>query len=171
MVPSIDMQLQSVIKSLVDNVVPAVDPANKTATEQVQLGIAILNIVRDRLPLTRRFARAELTDKIDVADRLTAALSASGISDAANLKSLAAASRALLLDPVCDTNNLERQSFALNNAISIAIANAQETESASVVMDIVLSNSANHAWRLRSWFLAAGYEINPRAIPAIEELI
>src|SRR3546814_9311493 len=67
MVPSVDLQLQAAIKALSDTVGPAVDPADKVASEQLHLVIATLGMVRERLPAQRRFIRRLLEDAVAIA--------------------------------------------------------------------------------------------------------
>ena len=45
------LQIQTVIKTLTDVVLPAVDPSNKLAIEQARLAIGTLNIVLQRQAL------------------------------------------------------------------------------------------------------------------------
>src|SRR3546814_20887185 len=72
MVPSVDLQLQAAIKALSDTVGPAVDPADKVASEQLHLVIATLGMVRERLPAQRRFIRRLLDDAVAIAGAVKA---------------------------------------------------------------------------------------------------
>src|SRR5690606_9798000 len=60
MIPEIDTQLAAVIKSLGDNVLPAVDNSNPLAGEQIRLCLATLGLIKKRLPDLHRYQRHEL---------------------------------------------------------------------------------------------------------------
>ncbi len=54
------IQLQSIMKSMKDNVLPAIDPTNKLALEQAKLILGMLNIMSQRMDLEYRYDRDEL---------------------------------------------------------------------------------------------------------------
>ena len=70
MVPDPDLQLQVVIKALSETIAPAVRSDEKVAQEQLHLSIATLGILRQQLPMTRRYLRRLADDAIALADRL-----------------------------------------------------------------------------------------------------
>src|SRR3546814_7700012 len=82
MVPSVDLQLQAAIKALSDTVGPAVDPADKVASEQLHLVIATLGMVRERLPAQRRFIRRLLEDAVAIAGAVNASEQDDGLAAA-----------------------------------------------------------------------------------------
>ena len=55
-----DPQIKSVIKAMNDVVLPAVDPQNKLAQEQVRLCMGLLGLMAKQLPLQFRFDCDEL---------------------------------------------------------------------------------------------------------------
>src|SRR3546814_6371792 len=81
MVPSFDLQLQAAIKALSDTVGPAVDPADKVASEQLHLVIATLGMVRERLPAQRRFIRRLLEDAVAIAGAVNASEQDDGLAE------------------------------------------------------------------------------------------
>ena len=58
--PSIHLRIDSVIRALTDVVLPAVH-ADDRATEQLQLSVAHLGVIRDQLDTATLFERFELT--------------------------------------------------------------------------------------------------------------
>src|SRR3546814_601910 len=93
MVPSVDLQLQAAIKALSDTVGPAVDPADKVASEQLHLVSATLGMVRERLPAQRRFIRRLLEDAVAIAGAVNASEQDDGLAEAVVV------ARAALADP------------------------------------------------------------------------
>ena len=108
MIPEIDVQLAAVAKSLADNVLPAVDPANAMAVEQLHLALATLAIVRQRLPDLHAYLRRDLADNIALAREIEA--DAVAIAD----------SEAVLASPESSPQRIEAQVRALKEAISAA---------------------------------------------------
>ena len=60
MIPDIEVQLQAVIKSLKDNVLPAIDAENALAQQQIQLSLATLGIALEHMPLVHSVARKDI---------------------------------------------------------------------------------------------------------------
>lgn len=169
MVPNLDLQLQVAIKALTDVVSPAVSPSNKMATEQLGLTIATLQMVRDRLPISRRFARRSLEDALVLAEAVLA--TDDGIGGDRALASLVADVRVALEDPTCETDELEHLLAGINAGTCAVIAAAQDTPASRKIEIAVLNLSAGRIERGRSWCLPAGFEPNPEQIPPISSLI
>src|SRR3546814_11359836 len=81
MVPRVDLQLQAAIKALSDTVGPAVDPADKVASEQLDLEIDTLGTVRERLPAQRRLIRRPLEDAVASAGAVNTTEPDDGLGD------------------------------------------------------------------------------------------
>lgn len=64
------LQLASVIKSLRDAVLPAINPANRMALEQLHIALAHLALLQERLPLSYRFDCDELRRSKELAETL-----------------------------------------------------------------------------------------------------
>lgn len=169
MVPSPEMQLRSVIKSLTDSVRPAIDVTNKAATEQVDLVIATLAMVKDRIPLLRRFARAELKDQIELANKVAPHLIEAAVATEV-ITTLTQSAVALLADPEGDSGDLEHLSVELGNAVACAIAELPPAGT-SRLTKMMLETSAIHVRRMQAWNLPAGYDSNIDGSLAIEQLI
>jgi len=173
MVPDLDLQLQVAIKALTDNVMPAVDPANKMAVEQLHLTVATLTMVRSRLPIARRFTRRSLEDDIamlrSLRDLIPAADTASGHADA--LAGAIERGRTLLADPEADTDALEDYRTILAEITVSAIKMLQNGPATAAVESLVLDATRRSIERRRAWCLPSGFEPYPSRIPAIETLI
>ena len=69
-----ELILTTVIKSLGDNVIPAIDPDNAPARQQAQLSIALLEILKSRLPLMYRYDRHDLKSFVELGKLLPPAV-------------------------------------------------------------------------------------------------
>lgn len=165
MVPDLDFQLQVSLKALSDNVVPAVDPLDAVAREQLQLVIATLKMVRERLPIQRRFIRRLLEDEIALAIEVA---KASG--NGSELQARADAAVAALADPELEASELEDIRADLAALTVGKIANAGQGGLAAIA-PIVLRSTKPPLDRLRAWCAASGFESDPTAVKPIETLL
>lgn len=161
MVPDADLQLAVVIKALRDVVAPAVDPANKLAIEQLHLSIATIGLVQRGLPLAHARARRELLNAVALADAVTAA---GGTLDVA-------AAGAALADPAADEPRLDEVRRALLAAVEGAVAAAAGTPRETAVARAVIAASKPQCDLARAWGGASGFEVEPDALPALEDLL
>jgi hypothetical protein len=167
MVPDTDLQIQIVLKALSDTIAPAVDPTNKMATEQLQLVIATLAMVRERAPVERRLVRRLIEDDMALAEQLAGL---AGIGCAQALLGASAAARAALADPELGTVELADVRSNLTKVTAMAIASAGEG-GVSQLGPIVVEGSRASLERLRAWCLPSGFEPDPSAIPVLETLL
>lgn len=165
MVPDLDYQLQVSLKALSDNVTPAVDPLDAVAKEQLQLVIATLTMVRDRLPIQRRFIRRLLEDEVALAIDVAAAA-----ADGAELRARADAAVAALADPELEASELEDIRADLAALTVGKIADAGEVGLAAIA-PVVLRGTKAPLDRLRAWCAASGFESDPTAVKPIESLL
>jgi hypothetical protein len=171
MVPDLDLQLQVTIKALTDNVMPAVDPANKMAVEQLHLTVATLTMVRSRLPIARRFTRRSLEDDIAMLDSLHGLMPVADTAQADALANATARARTLLADPEADTNALEDYRTILAEITVSIIRELQSGPAAAAVESLILDATRRSIERRRAWCLPSGFEPYPSRIPAIEALL
>jgi hypothetical protein len=169
MIPDIDLQLQVSIKALVDTIASAVDPSNKMAVEQLGLIIATLTMVRNRLPLQRRLARALLADAVSLVEAIAEPME--DAEDKKLLGDLAQRGKSALADPALDAHDLAVTVRELNAAASGIIDKVQLSPARAAVESIVLQRSATRIQLGRAWCLPAGFEASPQCITAIEELV
>lgn len=164
MAPDADLQLNAVIKALTEAVTPAVDPSNDVAQEQMHLSIATLGLLRDRLPMTRRFYRALAQDSLDMAD-LVSKHGQSAELDAAKTAMLSA-----LNDPAIENDEIENVRSDLIARTTDVIAGLDDATRKSLEGPLI-DASAKPIERERAWFIGSGFEPNADRIPAIETLI
>lgn len=171
MVPDLDLQLQVAIKALRDAVAPAVDPGNRAAVEQLNLTIATLGMVRERLPLAHRLARRRLADALALADALIAAAAVDPGLRVAALADEVAGGRAALASPETDTAMLEGSYDRVNQATVALIAAAQGGPARAAIDRAVWQGSAPVIETSRAWCLPAGFEPDPKAVRPIADLL
>ncbi len=156
MIPEIDVQLAAVAKALADNVMPAVDPGNPMAAEQLHLALATLGIIRQRLPDLHAYLRRDLAEAIALARRIGAALDDS---------------QAVLASPESSPQRIEAQVRTLKEAITARIDAARGTPDEPSVAAAVLDAADPAILRWRSWASGMGFEPDPAAIPPLGELL
>ena len=161
MVPDLDLQLQAVIKALGDTVMPALDPANRVAAEQLSLSLATLGMVRARLPLASRREWQELQNMIGLGEAV-AALGDFNALDAA------------LADAAVVRDDANPQPFArtkATRAIGAATSAVVTAGASDAVMRAVVTHSKPATDLSRAWSLPAGFEPDPDEVPALESLL
>ena len=164
MVPSLDLQLQSAIKALSDTVSPAVDPADKMAAEQLHLVIATLSMVRERLPVQRRFIRRLLEDAVALAEAVNASENDGGLAEAV------AAARASLADPEMEAHELEATRAELTS-VTVRLIAAAGGEGLDRFGAAVARGSKVPLDRLRAWSILSGFEPDSSVIKPLDAMI
>lgn len=159
MIPEIDVQLAAVVKSLADNVMPAVDPANAMAAEQLHLALATLAIVRQRLPDLHAYLRRDLADNIVLA------------KETGSHPRAIAESEAVLASATSSPHVIEAQARALKEAIAAAIDAARGTPAEADIAAAVLAAQEPMILRMRAWAIGMGFEPDPARIPDLSELL
>ncbi len=157
------------IKSLGDNVLPAVDGANPMASEQIRLCLATLGIVRARLPLLHAQLRQDLLDHAALAQQLA---SLPGIDDTitGRLSRSAGYARAVLDDASQSPAQLEDAVRALKQDLVEAIAATRGSAVQAQAWQRVVDAQAGPILRQRAWTVGMGFEPDPSRIPALQDL-
>lgn len=170
------IQIQSIMKSMKDVVLPALDPNNKLALEQGQLIMGMLNIMAQRLPLEYRFDCDELGRLLEMSRRLGEETRGGGET--------AAAIRALAASTAHGADVLERARAEpgevyeavrdLRSKVGDVVQSAfkdGDPASRTAVRKSVLDASAEQLRRDRAWLIGQGWEPDPKSVPPIESLI
>jgi len=178
--PDLDLRpefiIKTVVKTMTDTVLPAVDPANTLAQEQTQLAIAMLDIVLQRLPLMYRYDRDELARNLALAALLR--------EQAARLPGTAEAVGALgastetgedvMERSRAEPSELEAANFDLRARIGelITVIYAHTAiEDFAHISATVTSHAREQLLRDRAYLISQGWEPDPKAMPALETLI
>lgn len=167
------LQIKTVIKALADTVLPAVDPNNKLAHEQLQLAIATLQLISQRAPLQYRYDCQDLARLLEFAESLRQ--QAAGVVPAAAalqaLEPSVDAARDVLARARAEPSELESAALQLREALGAAVAAAAAAASAEQLKPInaaVLAHAREQLLRERSWLSPQGWEPN---LPDLESLI
>ncbi len=167
-----DIQLRSMIKSLRDVVIPAVDMANKPALEQAQLVLATLELMEARLPLQYRFDCDELERLVGFTRRLQQILER---HPARPLEAEVVVAEAVLkaarqTDPDTVLACARRLRAGLSEALQAAFPDAAVPTRAKL-RGWVLELSGEQLLRDRAWLIAQAWEPSPESIPPVDSLL
>ncbi|MGQ0699590.1 MAG: hypothetical protein ACT4PZ_15280 [Panacagrimonas sp.] len=170
------VQIQSVIKALSDVVLPALDPQNKLAQEQVRLVMGVLALMAKQLPLQFRFDCDELARLIEFSNELQTLAKGGGetLAAAAALAESAKAASLTAERAKAGPDEVERAVRDLRAATGNLITKVYEDGEGSSrdrIQESVLAMSKEQLLRERSWVLTQGWEPDPKAVPAIETLL
>lgn len=170
------LQIQTVIKAMMEDVIPALDQSNQLAMQSAQLTIGTLALIAQHLPLEYRYDCDELSRLVTAANAL-AAQASGGEKTGAALASMSEASR--VANDVLDRARAE-PSEILDSIRSLRAATADTVRAVyaegsdqvqAQVEATVLALSKEQLLRDRSWLLMQGWEPNPQAVPAIDTLL
>jgi hypothetical protein len=164
------------IKAMTDVVLPAVDTQNKLAQEQAKLIVGMLNIMAQRLPLSFRYDRDELSRYLALADTVRdLAKGGEETSHAANaLHASIDAGEDVLNRARAEPSELEAALVDLRGkigALTKVIAIDGDPNCRKNFDRAILAASHEQVQRERAWLITQGWEANPTAIPPIETLL
>lgn len=171
-----DIALRSMIKSLTDVVLPAVDPGNRLAVEQLQVAIGLMAMMEQRLPLAFSFDCDELRRLLAFAEALAGDV---GEAPAAvrELHALATAAQSgaevldrAKADPAEVLAAIRSLREASGTVVTAAYRGGDEACKAAL-MQRVLAMSKEQLLRDRAWVSSQGWEPHPEEVPPIVELL
>lgn len=171
-----EIQITSIIKAVKDVLLPAIDPNNKLAVEQAQLVIGLLNLLASQLPVQFRFDRDELARLLATAETLgTIPAGDPGVAAAiAQLAASRTAGASVLEHCRVDPAELVRSVRDLRQKVGAVVSATAATDDVASqlrVEKIVLDLSKEQLLRDRSLMKPQGWEPDPAALPAIEQLL
>jgi hypothetical protein len=164
MVPSLDLQIQAALKALSDTVAPAIDPDDKMAVEQLHLVIASLGMVRERMPVQRRFIRRLLEDALALAEELNSIETDHGLAGAIG------GARAALSDPELEAHELE-ETRAMLTSVTVKLIAAAGGEGLDRFGAAVARGSKMPLDRLRAWSIMSGFEPDESEVKPLSHLV
>ncbi len=166
-----DLCLDSAMRTLTDIVRPAVDADDVHAREQLEVVIGLLSLMRERQALAWRYDLDELARLLEFS-RALAALDARGVDGP--LRTLATLGAEVLSRAQAGPDEVRQASRALreaSGALAAALYAESEPELRARVQRLVLDNAAEQITRERAWFAPQGWELDPTALPRIDELL
>ena len=170
MIPEIDTQLAAVIKSLSDNILPAVDSSNPMATEQIQLCLATLGLVKAHLPDLHRYLRRDLETHLALAGSLKQLADKSGVPTVSFGPAIEASVQALG-NPEMGPTQIEQQARQLKETIAALIAATRGTSAERDVAATIIKAEEIVILRSRAWGVGMGFEPDPTQVPSLNQLL
>ena len=161
-----NVALQAIMKSLAEVIIPAVDPHNKMAQEQVGLVLGLLTLLAERLPKTFAYDLDELNRWTQLAIALEPVGDHVLVSATEQGKDVLIRAKAGP-EEVIATVGILRTAIG-ETAQRIAASSDPASQNG---IRAILDASAAQQLRERSWLLMQGWETAPDTVPAIETLI
>lgn len=170
MQPGFDLRIRSMIKALSETVLPAVDPDNKAAIEQLHITLGSLALLREQVDHAYAFEVADLRDMIAV----VAGLPEHGgpVSDAT--VQTASRAEALAAGKPVSLTRLQAANNALREVIAAEIEAAYERldpASADRLDAWLLKNAAQQIGRERAFVAGTGFDVFPDTLKPIEAIL
>jgi hypothetical protein len=171
-----DIQIQSMIKAMIDVVLPAVDPEHKMALEQARLVISTLQLVAKRLPIAYRYDVDELRRYVAFARDLVAEVGPDvGWPVMTELQTLAADGGDVLDRALAEPAEIESAIFELRLAVGKLVQEANQqgsSEARKTVRKLVLAASKVELGRERALVVDMGFEtdLNDMPVPIEQQL-
>jgi len=164
-----EIQIQSMIKAMIDVVLPAVDPEHKMAQEQARLIIGTLQLVAKRLPIAYRYDRDELERYVALSqalmDQVGATLAGPTMT---TLEKLAAQGGDVLERARAEPAELEKAVFDLRATVGDLVHEARSKgtpEARTAVTRLVLTAAKTEIDRERALVVDMGFEMDPEHMP------
>lgn len=162
MTPNLDLQLQVAIKALTDTILPALDPSQRVAAEQLHLTVATLSMVRQRLPLLASAEWQILAHAIELARAIVE------LAPNPAFKELIERAATLLTEP----NPAPGAQVAITRQISARISDiVRDPETSGELLRLVVSGSEKLCDYARAWCLPGGFETDPADAARLGSLI
>ncbi|MCB2049995.1 MAG: hypothetical protein KDE63_01065 [Novosphingobium sp.] len=164
MTPSIDIRLASMIRSMQDVIVPAIDPSNSLACEQASLMIGHLNLLEQHWRRIFPYAQVCLDDLCTCASTLEPDGGPRTQGAAVDLDTAIAR----------DATDPEKKYQDCARALEALVRAAAEDGTPAFQHQLeseVLAFSQRQVIRDRAWFAQSGFDIDSENLPSIDEVI
>lgn len=169
MIPDIELQLKASIKSLKDNVLPAIDPHNELAQQQMQLAMATIEIAMNNLPVIHRALRTDIEQHVLMAQNMEEALA--GTETGQELATLVLEAENCLQNPSLGFVQLQHAARALRSGIGDVISASSGGDIAEALERIVLVHSDDSLALGRALNKPMGFESSPDEVDDIRDLL
>ncbi len=166
------LQIQTVIKAMMEDVIPAMDQSNQLAMQSAQLTIGTLMLISQHLPLEYRYDCDELARLLATAKTLST--QAAGIAASTTLSESSTVAADVLDRARAEPSEIVDaiRSLRAATADTVRAVYAQGSDSLqNEVEKTVLALSKEQLLRDRAWLLMQGWEPNPAAVPALDTLL
>jgi hypothetical protein len=167
-----ELIIQTVIKSLSDNVIHAIDKDDAPAKQQAQLSIALLEILRKRLPIMYRYDRHDLKHFVELAQQLIQDDDDNRRSE--ELQKICDDANAVLDRARAEPSELLESGKLIRSAIGNFIDDVRDEgdlDRTKRVDQLIVQSAEELTRRERSWMLPFGFEADASVIPELESLL
>jgi hypothetical protein len=170
MQPGFDLRIRSMIKALSETVLPAVDPANKSAIEQLHITLGSLALLREQVDYAHAFEMADLRDMTAILAALPEL--AGSVSD--QTRQVVAKAEALANGAPTSLTRLQDANCALRAAIAeeIAAAYLHLGDGAAARLERwLLQHGQGQISRERAFVAGTGFDVFPESLRTLGELL
>ncbi len=163
--PSIDVRLATMIRAMTDVIMPALDEAPGLASEQAQLVLGHLHVLREQVVYAGRFEELEYRAAVSMGEAFVAATRGDATTSPA--------SRRLEAALATDAGGRPEDTRDLAEAIRASVEELVriDTKNQARLRSILLEHERTAADLNRSWFAGMGWESGDTGLPSIPELI
>lgn len=168
-----EVGLQSVVKSLLDTVAPAIDPADHPAKEQLRLAVSYVDFVRQRLHMIHARERYELSHAARLGRDVLALDPPAALEPVVALRAALAAGDPLLANPAALTGDLRAAAIDVACAIACLVEELHERREpqARAVDQAILAASAEKLEFERLWYQPIGFDPSPPKDRRLEDFL
>jgi hypothetical protein len=176
MIPSHALRLQTMLRSMLEVLIPALDPGSQLARDQAQILVANLRLMADQADRTYEYEMVELREYAALLRRLlthaeggeaTRAQRASGLALLREIEEVAA----LPIPAHAELSAHVRRAKAGADALLAASHADGEAEFRADAIEAVLAQAATQNVRERVWFKAAALDADPASLPTLDEVL
>lgn len=171
MQPSFDHRIRTMNKALTEVILPAIDPENKGAVEQLQLVVGSLNLMNEQIDYAHWFEVTDGRSMIAMAERI-AEISGQPI-DAATAQAIASVRDAGSRHNVTLTA-VRQANYDLRETLSAMIACILEASDAAThkaVSLAIIEMSEDQTSRERAFVAKTGFDVFPDSLKSIADAL
>lgn len=163
--PSVDVRITTMIRALADVIVPALDQSPGLASEQAQLVLGHLHVLREQLGYAAHFEQLEWQAATSLGEALVGATTGP--------RSASPAWRELEVALSANAGAHAQDTRDRAEAIRAGVEELIRTDTAEAARlgSIILEHERAAANLNRSWFAGMGWESGDSGLPSIPELI
>lgn len=172
MQPSFDLRIRSMIRSLSQSVLPALDPSNRAALEQTRLVIASLELLRKQIDFAHWFEVADVLSMAGLVEKLLQSAPGTAFGPrAANLMREAIGTVNRHDVPLSELSACNRDLRGIvKSVLEEAFASGDELLRRRV-QSLVLEAGKAQVARERAFVAAAGFDVFPETLTSIEQAL
>lgn len=176
MTPSHELRLKSMLRAMTEVLIPALDPKQQLAMDQAQLIVGNLKLLLAQHDKTYQFAMVELREYAALVRDLLAKAEGGprvGAAKTAAAATLAAIEPIAALSIPTEGELVDQVSTIKQAADDLLEASFADGEAGfkAAASKLVLAQGETQILRERAWVLAVGFEMEPEALPPLEQLL